>query len=499
LPFIHKFTLNDRYFIYDVNTNKIFEVDEIIYTISSYFNLLNLEEIKEKFSNRFPARLIEIAWNTLQIRNQENGHLLDIRSKNRGHSFDWDGIEPAIKSEVRHMVLNVTDDCNLRCAYCVYSGEFGGRRTYSKELMTKEVAQKALDYFLEHSSNIKWFMALGFYGGEPLLNFDLIKWSIEYLSDNYKKDIPLIYTLTTNGTAFNQEIIDFLIKNNVMLFISLDGPQATQDKNRRSIGDKGTFDIIAKNLEQIRNTSLAYYKSNVRFSSVLTGGSDYLDLDRFFTEYGLPVRVSSLESFAVDKLQHLNPFIHRISNFDKMREKFIKASLDNRFNIKGELSEFLFVKNLFENTLRRIHRRYPTRDLIQDPPGHSICMPGANRIFVSTTGEYYICEKVEGNSNMKVGDIDSGVDVNRVKDMVKDYYDFINEECSDCWLVRMCSACFVHSVHDNRFDKEKFKQNCQLRKRVFDDALLTYVEIATQNPDAFDWLERDELDDLLEQ
>lgn len=499
MSFIHKFTFNDRYFIYDVNTNKIFEVDEIIYTISSYFNLLSLEEIKEKYANKFSLRQIEIAWNTLQIRHQENGHLLDIRINNRGQSFDWDGIEPAIKSEVRHMVLNVTDDCNLRCSYCIYSGDFDGRRTYSKKLMSKEVAKKALDYFLEHSSNIKGFMAVGFYGGEPLLNFDLIKWSIEYLSEKYKRDIPLIYTLTTNGTVFNQEIIDFLIRNNVMLFISLDGPQEIQDMNRRSIGEKGTFDIIAKNLEQIKNTSLAYYKSNIRLSSVLTGGSDYLELDRFFAEHGLPVRVSSLESYAVDKLQHLNPFINRIGNFDKMREKFIEVSVDNRFNRKETDSELLLVKNLFENTMRRIHRRYPTRDLIQDPPGHSICMPGANRIFVSTTGDYFICEKVEGNSNMKVGNVDSGVDVSIVKTMIKDYYDFINEECSNCWLVRMCSACFVHAVHNNQFDKGKFKQNCQLRKRVFNDALITYVEIATQNPDAFDWLERDELDDLLEQ
>lgn len=498
MSFIHKFTFNDRYFIYDVNTNKIFEVDEIIYTISSYFNLLSLEEIKEKYADRFPARLIEIAWNTLQIRHQENGHLLDIRIMNRGHSFDWAGIEPAIESEVRHMVLNVTDDCNLRCSYCVYSGDFEGRRTYSKSLMTKEIAQKAIDYFLEHSSNIKGFMALGFYGGEPLLNFDLIKWSIEYLSVKNKRDIPLIYTLTTNGTAFNQEIIDFLIKNNVMLFISLDGPEEIQDKNRRTIGDKSTFDSIVKNLKQIKSTSLAYYKSNIRFSSVLTGGSDYLELDCFFAEHGLPVRVSSLEAFGVDKLQSLNPFIHRISNFDKMKEKFINASIDNRFNSKEEISELLLVKNLFENTLRRIHRRYPTRDLIQDPPGHSICMPGANRIFVSTTGEYFICEKVEGNSNMRVGDVDSGVDINVVKNLVNDYYDFINEECSDCWLIRMCSACFVHAVHNNQLDKEKFRQNCQLRKRVFNDALITYIEIATQNPDAFDWLERDELDDLLE-
>lgn len=498
MSFIHNFSVNKNYYIYDVNTNKIIEVDEIIYSISPHFNSLSLQEIQKKFADRFSSESIDKAWKTLQMNHQEKGHLSDARPRNRGDTFDWDSIEVQINSKVRQMVLNVTDNCNLKCKYCIYSGDFTGRRSHRKTFMTRKVAKKALDYFLEHSKKQKGFIALGFYGGEPLLNFDLVKWCIEYVSKNYNRDTPLILTITTNGTVFNQEIIDFLIRHKAILFISLDGPQNIHDKNRKSLEGKGTFHKIVDNLERIRNISYTYYKSNVRFSAVLTGGTDYRQLDNFFAVYGLPVRVSSLETFQAENLQHLNPFVNPLRNFQEMREKFIKAATNNVFNNEKSPREYIFVKNLFENTLRRIHRRFPCQDLLQDPPGHSICMPGANRIFVSTDGVFYTCEKVEGNKNMEIGDVDSGVNVRTVKTMIQDYYNFINEECSDCWLIRMCSACFVHAVHNNRFDTDRFRQNCQFRKKVFHDALKMYFEIAAQNPNSFDWLERDELDDLLD-
>lgn len=473
-------------------------MDELLYDISSDFNVLSLEEIQQKFEDKFSREAIKRAWNTLYEKYTKDGHLSDIRPQNRADTFAWEGLNKSINDRLRQIVLNCTDNCNLRCEYCIYSGKFTGKRTHNKKMMTKENAKQVLDYLLEHSNEQKGFTALGFYGGEPFLNFDLIKWSIEYVKENYIQETPLIFTITSNGTNITQEIIEFLIKNNVILFISLDGPEEVHDKNRKLINGEGSYKKVISNLERIKDSSNDYYKTNVRFSSVLSGGSDYLELDNFFTECGLPVRISSLESFGAEKLDQQNPFINQISNYRLMKEKFIKGAISNSFNENKTPNEYCFVKNLFENTMQRIHRRYPCRDLIQDPPGHSIRIPGASRIFVSTDGIFYPCEKVEGNKNMRIGDIVNGVDIGAVKRIIWEYYNFIHDECKNCWLIRMCNACFVHAVHNDDFNLDKFRYNCQLRRKVFHEALSTYLEIAVQNPDSFGWLERDELDNLLE-
>ena len=174
-----------------------------------------------------------------------------------------------------------------------------------------------------------------------------------------------------------------------------------------------------------------------------------------------------------------------------MKQKFTYAAIQNIFNIKSEQKKYSFVKNLFENSLQRIHRRYPCKNLIIDPPGDSICIPGAHRIFVSTSGLFYTCEKTEGNDNMLIGDIDKGVEINSVSKIIQNYHNFIHKYCNDCWLIRMCSSCFVHAVSNNNFNDEKFAQNCHIRKKVFHEALRMYIEIGRQNPSAFDWLEKD--------
>jgi uncharacterized protein len=498
MSFIHRFTVNDDFFIYDVNTNAIIEVDELVYSICPYFNKLDIEQIKKLFQNKFPLTSIQNAWNTIIKFSKEKGHFSDIHSINKNDTFEWDHMANEINLKLRQIVLNVTDNCNLRCRYCPYTCTHLGKRSHQKKYMTQDVAKKSIDYLLEHSTEQKGFIAVGFYGGEPLLNFQLIKWCIKYISNIYTKDVPIIYSITTNGTLINKEVIEFLIKNNVVLFISLDGPKKIHDNHRIDMHGKGTFNRIIRNIEMIKNISHSYYKSNVRFSIVLTGGTDYQQLDDFFSNYALAVRISSLEDFGSKELSYLDIFQNPLKNFEEMRQKFIFAAVQNIFNGQSVQDKYLFVKNLFENSLRRIHRRYPCNNLILDPPGHSICIPGAHRIFVSTNGLFYTCEKTEGNDNMLIGDIDNGVDIDLIRKTIQKYHDFIHAYCNGCWLIRMCSSCFVHAVSNNHFNTEKFIQNCQIRKKVFHEALRMYVEIGKENSSAFDWLERDPLDFLLE-
>ena len=155
------------------------------------------------------------------------------------------------------MILGVTEECNLACRYCVFSDVYSNTRNSSPKKMTIQTAKKALDYYMQLLEEGKKYNpvrdpSLGFYGGEPLLNFDLIRQSVTYLLETYP-DEKISYHITTNGTLLTDEIIDFLIKNRFSISISLDGPENEHDRNRVYANGKGTFKDVIKNIKKIRD------------------------------------------------------------------------------------------------------------------------------------------------------------------------------------------------------------------------------------------------------
>ena len=151
---------------------------------------------------------------------------------------------------IQHMTLQVTQNCNLRCGYCIYSGAYKDQRTHTNKRMTWEMAKKAIDFYLEHSSDTKE-LSIGFYGGEPLLEIELIKRCIDYLDETVQgKEIE--YYITTNGTLLNEEIFLFLSSHSFHILISLDGNKEEHDKHRRFLSGEGSFNTIIENVRRIK-------------------------------------------------------------------------------------------------------------------------------------------------------------------------------------------------------------------------------------------------------
>ena len=161
-------------------------------------------------------------------------------------------VDAFLSKKVGNLVLQVTQDCNLRCKYCVYSGNYYNR-VHSKHKMSEEIALRAVDFFMERSSAVE-SPIIGFYGGEPFLEFGLIKKVVNYVNDTYA-DRNCGFNLTTNLTLLNDEIIKFVIKNNVHIMISIDGPEQIQNRNRVFESGKGSFDTVVEKAKKFKEAN----------------------------------------------------------------------------------------------------------------------------------------------------------------------------------------------------------------------------------------------------
>ena len=153
-------------------------------------------------------------------------------------------------NDLSQLILQVTQQCNLRCAYCAYSGIYEGHRVHQNKRMSFELAKRGIDFFIKHSRE-KDSIDIGFYGGEPLLEFDLLKKCTEY-ARGLVEGKELTFGLTTNGTLLKDEIAEYLVENDFRIGISLDGPKREHDINRRFANGKGSFDTIIQNVKRLK-------------------------------------------------------------------------------------------------------------------------------------------------------------------------------------------------------------------------------------------------------
>ena len=159
-------------------------------------------------------------------------------------------IEQYLENRMRQLTLQVTQQCNLRCKYCAYSGIYKNNRTHNSRRMNWDTAKKAIDFFFKRNKSLS-DIVVGFYGGEPLLEFELMKKCVEYAkSKNEGKRIK--FNITTNGTLLSDEVVDFLVKENFSVSISLYGNAETHDINRKFSNGEGSFSLILKNIERIK-------------------------------------------------------------------------------------------------------------------------------------------------------------------------------------------------------------------------------------------------------
>ncbi len=455
--FVHPFSTANNHYLYDANTSNIVLVTKNIYNYYKNNESGHLDDDDIKDIHRM----------------KESGLLKKSPIKEITHPMTK--ILPDILSRrVENITLQVTQQCNLRCKYCVYSGSYI-TRIHSSRTMSLETAKKGVDFIVSNSLDLDQ-INIAFYGGEPLLQFNLIKKVVEY-AEVETEGKKVSFGMTTNGTLFNDEILNFLQEKKFMLVISLDGPEEVHDKNRIFAKDgKGTFSTIIHWLRYIKENFSDLYR-NTSFNAVIDPKLDIGCASSFF------VNCEEIADSAVNS--GLIGTSYKRSN-EEIPEQFIIADEEEHFKVLlnklGRLSSKHISKiaegrlNQTRSTLFHFRKR-TAYDLapINHPGGP--CIPGARKLFMDVNGKFFPCESVsESSSCMIIGDIEQGFDLEQAEYLLN-VGRTTEEACKTCWSFQMCVQCCLMADKDGHLDGAERLSRCDNVRAQNEDALLDYCSL----------------------
>ncbi|MCI8872690.1 MAG: radical SAM protein [Lachnospiraceae bacterium] len=432
------------YYFYETQRNEIITVNEEIYE-----RITNWDSVeKMKYSER--NEKTEYAINELK----ELGYLNEPYIEKLEHPATR-YLDIMLERKVSKILLQLTQKCNLRCHYCVYSEEKNlGTRSHSNKNMSYETAKKAIDFYMNHSVDCEE-KVIGFYGGEPLLQFDLIKRIIDYCNKTFRGH-RILYTITTNGTLLTDEIIDFLVKNRVSITVSLDGPKEIHDKNRKYINNEGSYDTVMKNLKKLKTKCDNEKQCSVNM--VIDTDNEYKKISDFFNEpiiKNIRVRWNIVEED--NNVKAVNEQF--ISNFEYQTFLgYVRYLRENNFVAPDGL-----VQGEFENrAIVDSHFNSYFLPNITAPGGP--CIPGKLRLMVDCDGKFFPCERISETSICtNIGSLDDGFDNEKINSLLNIAQ--LTEECKNCWAFSLCSVCAKQAVNKDKLCVESKRKQCTVSRR----------------------------------
>lgn len=354
----------------------------------------------------------------------------------------------------RQLLLVVTEQCNLRCRYCAYSGNYVYNKTHQNSYMTWRTAEQAIrKFYAGYCSAKAWnpslTPAISFYGGEPLLNFSLIRDVTGLVKRLLGSNV--ILNLTTNGTLLTQEMIDFFCKNEFALMFSLNGYRDENDRLRLFLDGQGTYDIVWHKLQYVRHKYPQYYATHCSLSVVYDDGTDMHRLHSFFQSRSdmLPnsLRLSPVSPRFTD-------WYSRYSAEDRTRFVESMQSLYRTYltGLRASHSTSPFLQQLFGMGYRKILSRsqgnIAKRPLLPFTP---TCFPG-RKIAVYPDGSFHCCERI--NHHFPIGNAEIGLDSELIMRMINRYVEEVCPDCLHCPITRFCTVCFALLAGPGRFERD---------------------------------------------
>ncbi|MDU5210704.1 MAG: radical SAM protein [Clostridium sp.] len=385
-------------------------------------------------------------------------------------------VEEIIKNiGIKELILIVTEECNLRCKYCVYSGNYDNNRIHKNNYMDDIIAKKAIHKYLNEckqfrKSNLFFKPIIGFFGGEPLLNFNVIKEAVRFSKDIYKEKI--LYTMTTNAMLLTEEKLDFLVKNNFLLVISLNGDRYENDRLRVDIKNSGSFDRVISNMKRLYEKYPQYYKENVSIAATFDNGTDMIKLREFFNTNELVKEKLTVLSKVID--QHTSWYDRYSIEENKKYEKEIVELKEIFFkSIKANEPVELFLKKLLALPYFNILNRSINQELSEYKPKiqpySGACIPGS-KLAVDYNGKLHLCEKI--NSKIPIGDVDGWIDYNKISALINRFNSYMSNYCEKCPIQRLCPVCYKDIINDDgsfTLDYEICEKYISGQKRLFSE------------------------------
>lgn len=469
------FSTESKHYVYDVGTGKVLECNDsefnLLTSLLSSYNINNT--LKENIDQSYNLMIASREYNLFQAPLPT--------SFNR----ERDEIIQSAENELQQITLELTQKCNMACRYCIYGECNSDFREFSGEGMSWDIAKLGIDYAITHSSKK---IAITFYGGEPLIEFDLLKQCVDYSLEN-KINKEITFSMTTNLTLITSEIACYLASiPNFSIVCSIDGPKNLHNKNRVFQNGQGTFDKAIEGLEILINAYKEKAGSLISLSMVITSLSSFSlnSIDYFFKNLSwLPEDINKSISY------------ERISsdieiNAVKNSNKYIYSNPIGEWALKkilysGENNNKLFTKNFIERHLLNIHNRVLTEEPFPYYSMNGCCLPASRRLYVTAGGDFHVCERI-GKSPL-VGNVNEGLDKDTlIKKYLFEYTRQSISKCSKCWAIRFCMSCYVDCYDSNDFRIELKEISCVRTRAMVENDLIDYHIVLENKPDTLNEL-----------
>ncbi|WKY43440.1 thioether cross-link-forming SCIFF peptide maturase [Eubacteriaceae bacterium ES2] len=448
---IHQYRLNGLNIVLDVDTSSVLAVDDLSYEILELFEKYPKEEIIKVLSPKYKKEDVIEALSEIEGLIKE-GVLFS--------KHDYDPSQYGNTDLIKALCLHVAHDCNLKCEYCFAAqGDFEGEKC----LMPLDVGKKAIDFLVGQARDRK-NLEIDFFGGEPLMNLDVVKELVIYGNQVAQKNGKSFkYTMTTNGVLLDQQAREYLNETMDNVVLSLDGRKEINDQMRKTINDQGSFDVIIDNIKKMAD--LRGDKDHYIRGTFTHHNLDFANDVKFLAEQGF--RSISVEPVVAEPT---HDYAIREEDLEALEKEYDQLALDY-LNQESEGLDY----NFFHFNV----------ELDQGPCAYkrlSGCGAGRDYVAVTPQGDIYPCHQFVGDESFKMGHVESGID----NQQIKKHFDAGNllkkDDCQSCWAKYFCGGgCHANAYNFNGTIMKPHKISCELEKRRVENAIMIEVVKDAQN------------------
>lgn len=460
---VHLYKNNGYNMVLDVNSGSIHVVDDVVYDVLELLNEAEDRRKEEGFRQEITDKMLAKYGEDITAKDmkdvfedldelEENGTLFTVDVYKEG-VIDFKKRQTVVKA----LCLHIAHDCNLACRYCFAGeGEYKGDRS----LMSLEVGKKALDFLVANSGNRR-NLEVDFFGGEPLMNFDVVKELVAYGRELEKThDKHFRFTLTTNGVLLRDDVIEFANKEMDNIVLSIDGRKEVHDHMRPFKNGKGSYDFILdkfKKVAESRNQQKYYVRGTFTHYN-LDFVKDVLSLaDEGFEQISVePVVAGPEEPYAIRE----EDIPQICEGYDELAKEMLKRKKEGRgFNF------FHYMIDLSGGPC--VYKRL------------SGCGSGTEYLAVTPWGDLYPCHQFVGEEEFCLGNVDDGIVNTEMRDTFKLCNVYAKEECRNCFAKFYCSGgCAANAYHCHQDINKPYEIGCELQRKRVECAIMLQAAYA---------------------
>ena len=483
---IHQYKLNGHNIVIDVYSGSVHLVDDVAYDIIRLFCEKTKEEIVDELLKKYGEGGDEILPEGPLSSSDMEECYEDVRSlKEVDKLFTEDEfrlspeIASARKTDIKALCLHVAHACDLTCSYC-FAGQ--GKFKGPSALMSAGVGKRAIDFLIENSGSHR-NLEVDFFGGEPLLNFDVVKEIVAYarrVEQETGKNFR--FTLTTNGMGIDDEVIKFANKECHNVVLSLDGRKEIHDRERITATGRGSYDIIVPKFQK-----LVAERMGKPCGGAVSGRGEEINSPN--TNYYMRGTFTHYNPDFTNDVFHMTEL-----GFTELSMEPVVTDPESRFALAAEDLEI--VKGQYEILAKEMLKREREGS---DEPGkqpftfyhymldlaHGPCIykrivgcgSGTEYFAVTPQGDLYPCHQFVGDKDYLMGNIFDGITAVDIRDKFKACNVYARKECDDCWARLYCSGgCAANSYHATGDITGVYKQGCDLFKKRMECAIMMAAE-----------------------